>query len=393
MAEWENWSGSARADDVELRFVRTVDELQAIVVAAAATGRRVRVAGSGHSHFPLVPVDDVIVDLSALTGIIRVAPDGSSARVWAGTRIAALGPALHAHGVALANQGDIDRQAIAGAVATGTHGTGRRLTNLAEAVVGMTMVGADGELVSCSADERPELFRAARLGLGAFGVVIEIELRVVPAYRLAEHAWRTDLTTIRSETFDRAEQHRHFEFFWYPHRDLAFAKAIDPTDAPAEYPLADEGERVAWNYEVLPNHRPRLHTELEYAVPLDGSLDCLDELCAMLRTDFPELRWPIEFRTLGADDVWLSVAHGADVATISVHEGIETDAEPLFRAAEAIFRRYDGRPHWGKCHFLDGDELAAIHPAWNDWWAERDALDPDGVFLNDTLAAWRACRR
>jgi FAD/FMN-containing dehydrogenase len=389
MAEWVNWSGSARADDVELRFPHRVDDLQAIVADAAAAGRRVRVAGRGHSHFPLVPVDDVIVDLSALSGVVTVADDRSSARCWAGTRIAAIGPALHRHGVALANQGDIDRQAIAGAVATGTHGTGRTLTSLADAVVGLTMIGADGELVSCSADERPELFRAARLGLGAFGVITELELRVVPAYRLAETAWRSDLAAISAETFERADRHRHFEFFWYPHRDLAFAKAIDPTDAPARYPLADEGERVAWNYEVLPNHRPRLHTELEYAVPLDGALDCLAELATMLQRDFPDARWPVEFRTMAADDVWLSVADEREVATISVHEGIE----PMFRASEAVFRRYEGRPHWGKCHFLDGDELASIHPNWAPWWDQRDQVDPDGVFLNDTLAAWRGCGR
>lgn len=391
MAEWVNWSGSARAADVDLRHVRSIDDLRSIVADAAAAGRRVRVAGAGHSHFPLVPVDDVIVDLSALTGLIDVAAD--RARWWAGTRIAAMGPALRAHGLALANQGDIDRQAIAGAVATGTHGTGRRLASLSAAVTGMTMIDARGDLIRCSVDDRPDVFRAARLGLGAFGVVTELELRAVPAYRLAETAWRTDLATIRSEIAERIERHRHFEFFWYSSRDLAFAKAIDPTDAPAEYPLADEGSRVAWNYEVLPNHRPRLHTELEYAVPLDRALDCVDELAAMLRADFPDLGWPIEFRTLAADDVWLSVAHDRDVATISIHEGVDHDAEPLFRASEAIMRRYDGRPHWGKCHFLDGDELASIHPAWNEWWAVRDAVDPDGVFLNDTLAAWRACRR
>lgn len=393
MAEWVNWSGSARADDVDLRIVRSIDDLQSIVADAAAAGRRVRVAGAGHSHFPLVPVDDVIVDPSALCGLIDVDHERSTARWWSGTRIATMGPALHAYGLALANQGDIDRQAIAGAVATGTHGTGRRLTSLSAAVTGLTMIDAHGELVACSADARPELFRAARLGLGAFGVVTEVELEAVPAYRLAETAWQTDLATIRSEITDRIERHRHFEFFWYSARDLAVAKAIDPTDAPARYPLAPEGSRVAWNYEVLPNHRPNLHTELEYAVPLDRALDCLDELATMLRSDFADIAWPIEFRTVAADDVWMSVAHGGDVATISVHEGIDIDPEPLFRASEAVVRRYDGRPHWGKCHFLDGDELASIHPAWNDWWTVRDAVDPDGVFLNDTLAAWRSCRR
>lgn len=389
MAEWVNWSGSARSDDADLRFVRSVDDLRSIVAAAARSGRRVRAAGAGHSHYPLVPVDDVIVDLSGLSGLVSVADDRSCARWRAGTRIAAMGAVLHRHGLALANQGDIDRQTIAGAVATGTHGTGRRLAGLSASVTGLTMVDARGEIVTCSAHERGELFRAARLGLGAFGVVTELDVSVVPAHRLAEHAWQSDLASVRSEIVDRADRHRHFEFFWYPHRDLAIVKVIDETDEPAEYPLADEGSRVAWSYEVLPNHRPVLHTELEYAVPFERSIECLDELAAMLRSDFPDLRWPIEYRTVAADDVWLSVAHDRHVATISVHAGVETDADPLFRACERLFRRYDGRPHWGKCHFLDGDELAAIHPAWDDWWRARDAVDPDRVFLNDRLAVWR----
>jgi FAD/FMN-containing dehydrogenase len=336
-----------------------------------------------------VPTDDVIVDVSGLSGVIGVDTEAGSARVWAGTTINALGRPLHDAGVALANQGDIDRQAIAGAVATGTHGTGRTLRNLSSSVRGLTMVTATGDVVTCSASERPELFEAARLGLGAFGVVTELDLAVRPAFKLAERGWRAPYDELRPEVDEHTRRHRHVEFFWYPARDMAIVKAIDETDAQPEYPLADEGGRIGWNYEVLPNHRPNLHTEMEMAVPIDRSLDCLDELRDMLRARFPDLMWPIEYRTLAADDIWLSQAYQRDVATISVHQGVDTSDLPLFEACEAVFRRYDARPHWGKVHFFSADDLAAAHPRWGDWWSRRDDADPHGVFLNDVLTSWR----
>ena len=351
-----------------------------------------RAAGTGHSHFPLVPTDDVIIDASGLSGVVAVttSPDGVPvARVRAGTTIAALGRPLHDAGVALANQGDIDRQTIAGATATGTHGTGKDLRNLSASVVGLHLVTADGDLVRCAADERPDLWRAARLGLGAFGVVVEVELAVVPSFRLAERSWRLQYDEVRARTPDLVSAHRHFEFFWYPQRDVAVAKAIDATDAPALYPVADEGSRFAWSYEVLPNHRPNLHTEMEFAVPVESSLECLDEIRSLLLTDFTDVGWPVEYRTIAADDVWLSQAYARDVATISVHQGIDVDDTPYFTACEAVFRRYDGRPHWGKVHYFDATDLRAAHPHWDDWWGRRDAIDPTGTFLNDRLASWQ----
>lgn len=396
MATWANWSGRARTDAADLRFVRSVDDVRAIVAAATAAGRHVRAAGSGHSHFPLVPTDDVILDVSGLAGVVGVTtgPDGVvAARVRAGTTIAALGRPLHDAGVALANQGDIDRQTIAGATATGTHGTGKDLRNLSAAVVGLHLVTADGDLVRCAGDERPELLHAARLGLGAFGVVVEIELAVVPAFRLTEQSWRLPYDEARARTPELVAAHRHFEFFWYPQRDVAVAKAIDVTDTPARYPVADEGERTAWSYEVLPNHRPNLHTEMEFAVPVESSLECLDEIRSLLRSDFTDVRWPVEYRTIAADDVWLSQAYGGDVATISVHEGVDTDDTPYFAACEQVFRRYGGRPHWGKVHYLDQTDLRNAHPRWDDWWQHRDAVDPTGTFLNNRLASWRPNER
>ncbi len=387
MAEdWTNWSGSATASPSVLHFARSIDDVAALVVDAAANGRTVRAVGSAHSHYPLVPTDGIIVDLSALVGVGPV--NGTRAWVRAGTTIAALGPLLAGHGLALHNQGDIDRQAIAGAVATGTHGTGLGLRNLSAAVTAVRLVTATGEVVTVDADH--PAFVAARLNLGALGVVVDVELETRPRYRLADRIELLDYDAVRRAAGTEPSLARHFEFFWFPEHDRAAAKWITGTDDSATYPIGAEGHRRGWSHEVLPSHRPDRHVEMEYAVPLDGSLDCLDEIRALIQSRFGELTWPIEYRTVAADEVALSQADGRDVATISLHQGIGLPAEPLFRAAEEIFARYDGRPHWGKVHYLDGDELARRHPRWNQWWAARNAMDPDGVFLNSTLEGWRA---
>jgi L-gulonolactone oxidase len=385
MVTWSNWSGRHHCEPASLRFARSVPDIQAAVAATAAAGQRIRVAGAGHSHYPLVPTDGVILDLSGLAGVVDVDRAAGVARVWSGTVIAALGRPLHDAGVALSNQGDIDRQSIGGAVATGTHGTGLTLQSLSASVVGATIVTADGELVTCAADHETDLFAAARLGLGALGVVTTVDLAVRDEYRLAEHGWTSPYDEVRQAVEDLPRRHRHFEFFWYPRRDVAAVKTIDETEDEPRYPLGEEGSRCAWSYEVLPNHRPVRHTEMEYAVPLEVAPRCLDDIRSLILASFPELRWPVEYRTLAADDVWLSPAYGRDVATISVHEGVELDDEPLFRACEEVFLDYDGRPHWGKVHHLDGDALARLHPRWDDWWAQRDRIDPDGAFLNAAL--------
>jgi FAD/FMN-containing dehydrogenase len=311
------------------------------------------------------------------------------ATVRAGTRIHQLGAPLLDAGLGLVNQGDIDRQSIAGAVATGTHGTGETLGCLSSAVRAVRLVLANGRIVDCDAEREPELFQAARLGLGAVGVVLSLELAVRDAYRLRERLWLEDLDAVLARVHALTAAHRHFEFFWYPGRDRAVCKASDETSDPAEYPLAREGRRVAWSFEVLANHRPDLHTEMEYSVPAERGPACFREIRDCLTTRFPDTLWPLEYRTVAADDVWLSMAHGRATAAISVHQDAALHDEPLFRACEEIFLAHEGRPHWGKVHYLGGGALRERHPRWDDWWRVRDAADPTGRLLNDHLAALR----
>lgn len=386
---WSNWSGRLQVFDAELHHTRSEADAAAVAGAAAGAGRRVRVSGAGHSHMPLVPADGIIVDLSGLSGVISTDEAAQRAWVWAGTPIHALGRPLHDAGLALANQGDIDRQAIAGAVATGTHGTGQGLANLSSAVVGARVALASGDLVDVDATSQPDLFEVIRLNLGAIGIVTRLQLQLRPAYRLVEQGFVAPLDEVMARFDQLATSHRHAELFWYPARDRAVVKLIDETTDEPQYPLGAEGSRRAWNYEVLPSHRDWRHTEMEYSVPADAGPACLAEVRTMLGRQFPELIWPLEYRTLAADDVWLSSAYQRPTVTISLHLPVGDDERPMFAAAEAIFRAYDGRPHWAKVNYLDGPALAATHPRWEAWWSTRDRYDPDGTFLNDYLRSIR----
>lgn len=390
MPRWSNWSGKHGSRPKSLYHIRSEEDASAVVQGANAAGRTVRVAGSGHSHMPLVTTDDTILDLSGLSGVINVDPEAKTARVWAGTKIYALGRPLHDAGLGLPNQGDIDRQAIAGVTATGTHGTGRTLGNLSSAVIGVTLILASGKRIEVSATRHPKTWQAARLNLGALGVVTQVELQVRDVYKLAETSWNEEFASLLPRIDQLAAGSRHFEFFWSPVDDKAFAKTIDETDEPAVYPLAEEGKRRAWSYEVFPSHRPHLHTEMEYSVPEEKGIDCLIAIRDLIRKDFPDVKWPVEYRTVAADDIWMSAAYGRATATISVHQDIREDDEPYFRACEEIFLAHGGRPHWGKVNYLDGKAMSACHPRWDDWWAIRDARDPKGIFLNDLLRGYRS---
>jgi FAD/FMN-containing dehydrogenase len=331
----------------------------------------------------------VLVDAEDLAGVVRVDAARGEATLRAGTRISALGAPLRAAGVALHNQGDIDRQSIAGAVATGTHGTGRELRNLSAAVVGARLVLADGEVAECDAQREPELFEVARLSLGAVGVVTELSVSVRAAYKLEERMWLDPLDDVLARIDALSRATRHFEFFWLPGSARAACKALSETDADPVYPLAKEGARCAWSYEVLANDRPDKHTEMEYSVPIARGPACFAALRARIERDFPALRWPLEYRTLAADDLWISTASGRATATISVHQGAGEPDEPLFRACEEIFSAHDGRPHWGKVHYRSGAELADLYPRWGDWWRARDRWDPSGRFLGPYLESLR----
>ena len=389
MAEWKNWSGKLSAEPQRIVQVGTVDAIRSELFAARDGGWSVRTAGTAHSHYPLLPTNGVILDTRPLSGLVSVDAEAMTATFRAGTKIHACGRPLLEHGLGLLNQGDIDQQSVGGAIATGTHGTGVELGSFSSAVTELSVLLVDGSVVTCTPDCEPGLFEAARLSLGAVGVVLEVTLQVREAYRLEEQRWLEPFESVMERIDELVTATRHFEYFWYPGQDRAICKSIDITEEPGRYPLGDEGQRLAWGFEVLPNQRLDPHTEMEYSIPTEHGPLCVAEIKNLLSSNYPDVLWPIEYRTVAADNVWLSPARGRSTVTVSIHEDVERDETAYYKDAETVFRAHGGRPHWGKVHYLSGEDLAADYDHWQDWWRVRDEVDPTGVLLNDALRKLR----
>ena len=189
---------------------------------------------------------------------------------------------------------------------------------------------------------------------------------------------------------------RHFEFFWSPRDDACAAKALHPTDEPVgiiapapeatgRLPRYLSPERVDWSYRIFPSERTILFNEMEYALPAEAGPDCLRAIRHLMLTKHTDVYWSVEYRTLRADDVPLSPAYGHPTVTISIHQAAELPHAAFFADAEAIFRSYQGRPHWGKLHSQTAHELRDLYPKFDRFVAERDRVDPTGRFLNDHL--------
>ncbi|MEZ4868680.1 MAG: D-arabinono-1,4-lactone oxidase [Caldilineaceae bacterium] len=402
MPQWSNWSGSVSCTPHTFAAPTSEAEISACIAEARRRHSTVRVVGTGHSFVPLCASDEVLLTLDGLQGIVTPAPDVNSssaapyATFWAGTKIHQVGDPLWAQGLSMANMGDIDRQSLAGAISTGTHGTGHTLGNIATQVAALRLALASGEIIDCSPTQEPEIFQAAQVSLGALGVITQITLRCPPAYYLHERTWVATFAECVAQLDDLIAHNRHFEFFWAPSEDRCAMKTLNPTadtqlDAPHQPDATGRmvryvrEERIDRSYRIFPSERNLKFNEMEYAVPAANGPGCLHELRELMQHRFPEVLWPIEYRTLAADDIWLSPAYGRATVTISIHQAAELPYQPFFAAAEAIFRNHQGRPHWGKIHTQNATTLADLYPAWTRFQTVRTHLDPDGRFLNDHL--------
>jgi L-gulonolactone oxidase len=428
---WSNWSGTERAEPAELVTPRDAEEVLAALERARAGGIRVKAAGSGHSFTGAAVTDGLMLRLDALSGLTDVDLAQRRVRVLAGTPLHVLNPTLQALGLALPNLGDIDRQTISGAIATGTHGTGIRRQGIAAAVSGLTLALADGSTLTCSADREPEVFQAARVGLGALGVVLEVELQCVPAFRLHARETGENLLALLELIQHEADVNDHLDLHWFPHTDQVLVKRnnrVVEGEGP-EPPGPLPGWRAWFDDDLLSNRVfeltsrasarwpgivPRLNqltsralsareytddswrvfctsrevrfVESEYAVPRAAVGDVLLALRDWVASHEVSLPFPVEVRFIGADDIWLSTAYERENAYIAVHQYHRMGYERYFSAFEDIVREHAGRPHWGKLHTLDAAALRGLYPRFDDFVAVRDRLDPERRFANDYLA-------
>jgi FAD-linked oxidoreductase len=414
VAEWRNWSGSVAAAPSAIERPKTEVELQSLVAKAA----KVRVAGAGHSFMPLCETNGLLLSLSDIEGELEVAEDGKSVWAPAGWPIGRLTEALWVKGYSLINQGDIDKQAIAGAVCTGTHGTGRTLGSLSTAAMGFRLVLADGSVVECDRERESELFEAARLSLGLVGVVTRIRMKVLPAYHLKETIRRRLLAETLGEWDTLADAHRHVEFFHFPYSEHVTLKTLDIAEAgEAPQPSAFEdnvfqavcdlaavwprsaptlqrlitraigsSERTGPAGRIFPSERNVRFEETEYEIPEERGPEALRRAMALVR----EKRWPIifpfEFRAVAGDDTWLSPMNGRPCVSISFHQYAKMPWQEPFAGVERVFQEAGGRPHWAKRHTLTSEDVLRLYPDAAKFGAVRKRVDPGGKFLNTHLA-------
>jgi len=421
---WTNWAGNQSCAPTAIRRPTSEAELVALVKAAAAAGTRVKCVGAGHSFTPIACTDGVLVDLSGYGRLLGHDVEADTVTVEAGISLNALSDLLDERGLALENMGDISYQSIAGAAATATHGTGWHFGNIATGIVGMRLIAGDGSIVEATAAENPEVLAAARVGIGALGIVSTVTLQAVKAFRLhaIEEPIRVDEVLADFDGFMSCAD--HVEFYWVPHTGWALSKRNRRTDEPASPrgkakeifddllvtnvgfgALCRVGRRKpSWIprlAKILPStgrleytdrsdrvftspRRVRFY-EMEYAIPRDAIPEALNRVRSLVDEAGIQLSFPVEVRVVAADDIPLSTAEGRATGYIAVHVYQGTPYDAYFQGVERIMNTYGGRPHWGKMHFQGHETLAGRYSRWDEFQAVRGRLDPEGRFTNQYL--------
>ncbi len=421
---WKNWAGNQQCTPQRIDHPASEDDLVRGVREAAAAGQRVKVVGAGHSFTGIALTDGRLVKLDRYGELLSVHRENRTATVQAGITLSQLNEALDAHGLAMENLGDIAYQSIAGAISTATHGTGRAYGGIATQVVGLRLIAGDGSVIECSPDREPEIFQAARVGLGALGVISTVTLQCVPAFNL--HAIEMPMRV--DEVLEGLDEHirsnDHFEFFWVPNTGWALTKRNNRTESPLAtrghwkefrddilynnvlfgflcragrlrpslvpriakmLPSSGRVEYIDKSYRVFASPRLIRFYEMEYAIPAEAATEALNRVRAFLKQSGLMPIFPVEVRFTAADDIPLSTASGRDSCYIAVHVFQGMHYQQYFEAVEDIMDDYGGRPHWGKLHFQTAETLAPRYPQWDAFQKARGRLDPDGCFSNPYL--------
>ncbi len=424
---WRSWSGLTTAVPTQQLTPADAGEVADAVVAARAHGLRVKMVGSGHSFTDIALTDGLLLRPDRLVGVQSVDREAMTVAVLAGTPLHVLNDRLHGLGLALHNLGDVDRQTVAGAIATGTHGTGGRQASLSAQVAALEVVTGDGSLVHARSDgtaQEAALLAAARVGLGALGIVTAVTFRVEPAFTLRAVEEPMPWGRVVDEFDVLAGGNEHFEAYWFPHTDRMLTKRNNRTDE--AHPLSrlrayvdDEllantvfgvvqrlGDLVPRavprlnrlssralsrrvysdvSHRVLTSPRRVVFREMEYAVPREVGMQALTEVRALVERRGWRIGFPVEIRHAPGDDAWLSTAHDRATVYLAFHVNARTDHRVYFGEVEQVLRAYDGRPHWGKLHTRSAADLAPAYPRFEELLAVRDKVDPDRLFTNPYL--------
>lgn len=416
---WQNWSKSLPGAAGKVEKPTNMAALKALV---SGTEGGVRPVGAGHSWMPLVPSQDTIVSLDHFNAVREVDTTAHTAWIGAGGRLHDVSPELAKHGLAFRNLGDIDVQSLAGATSTATHGTGRNLSCLSAEILGLRLLTGDGEELEISAAQNPALLPAASVALGSLGVLTEMKMQLVPSYKLHRRVWFMPHDQVMAQADDLWAKHRNFEFMYIPFSGISMCIAHDETqaaDTPRAADESDDGVKqlkalrdyLSWfpalrkrllalaisgapeenvvgeSWNLLSSERNVLFNEMEYHLPSAVGLEALEEVRAYIEKNRADVFFPFEARMTQGDENWLSPFHDGRKISIAVHCYHQDDYAFLFSDIEPIFRKYGGRPHWGKLNSLTAADFDALYPQWQAFAALRQRLDPQGRFLNPYLRA------
>jgi FAD-linked oxidoreductase len=414
---WRNWSGSASSYPAVRAAPSSEDELVALLRKTPAP---IRPVGAGHSFTSLVPTDGTLLSLDQMSGILNHDPSGNMATVWAGTRLGDLGPALAAIGQEMLSLPDINKQSIGGAVGTATHGTGEQYQALHGSIRSFRLATAGGDILDCSTRQNPDVFSAARVGLGAFGVITQVTFQNAAVQRVRKRTFLQPTEKTAAEWSSLCAAHRKVEFFALPFTGHSAVITTDPTDADviprgpdvdteslmslkrlrdlfgwipplrrrlAQSALTGVPDELAIDesWKLLSNERPVRFNEMEFHLPRETQMAAMLEVLAVIEANHSDVFFPLELRSIAKDDAWLSPFYDRDSGSIAVHAYYKDDYKQLFAQVEPILRRHGGRPHWGKLHSLKARDLEALYPRWRDAMNVRQSLDPQGRFLNPYL--------
>ncbi|WP_027367591.1 D-arabinono-1,4-lactone oxidase [Desulfocurvibacter africanus] len=386
--EWTNWSGSLRFTPGSVETPANEEELREIVLRAADQGRTVRVAGAGHSSTPLVETEHALVSMERFKGLASHDPERNEATVRSGLMLKEAGAIFRELNLSMANLGDVDLQSLVGAIGTGTHGTGKDLNILSSHLIGGRMVTGAGEIVPFDIEDDPELVKALRVSLGSLGIFTELRLRLLPAFKLERKEWCTHIEGCLAHLDELIEGNRNFDFYWYPRSDEAKLRTLNPpSEGMRDIPYATlQKEMRGFSHEVIPRHRDLKFDEMEYFLPREAAPECFLKVRRRVRERWrKKVAWRVLYRTVAADDYYLSAATGRESATISLHHNAGLPFWDYFKDIEPILLDYGGRPHWAKKHTRRAGELRSMYPRWDEFMALRRRMDPDGVLLNPYL--------
>jgi L-gulonolactone oxidase len=416
-----NWSGTVSSTPTVWHRPASEGEIAAIVTRCAADGRSLRVIGSGHSFSAIAAPDDEAMSLEQMHGAVTIDRARNEVTVPGGMPLREVTAHLARAGLSLPIVGSIQAQTVAGAIATGTHGSSLVHGNLATLATSLRLVTGTGEVETIDAGD--ERVAGARVHLGALGVVTSVTLRTKPAVLLRQTIEHVPVDLVADRLDDIAGSAEWVKVWWLAHAPTAQVVRYETTtDRPTRRPSArtqrwiDERvmHRLVFPTMVALQHRrpqvtaplntwlstrylgsaaqvgpdmlmlntpmPLRHRETEAAVPMTAAAEALERVLDIFRDGRPAVNFPLEIRFVRGDDGWLSPAHGADTCQIGAYTTDGPDCSTYFDRFWAAMRPMNARPHWGKELDHDHEQLRALYPRFDDFTALRARWDPQRVF-------------